>query len=313
VIRVGVVVATLLTIVDVEPADACSPPPDSIVGRSVVPEDGATGVPTNARVLIQYESGLGPPTSALELRALGGACVAFTEQTTNAHGAAMRILVPTGDLAPATTYEVLDTLDPQTCPSGHPDCYGPPMVIASFTTGDSADLIAPSATGVTVESWYNDHSGSTCEKHDNSIVYWVTIDALADDRPTSWLRLEYRDPEGNLIGGPLPIVRLGSSCPGGGGSGNIDVSLYTSSDDFFVRVVDLAGNAEAESHFLDGLTCAEGAAGGESPDGGTDGGSSVDGGDDGGGGCSTQQPTGVVLVLVMIALARRRQQARVAR
>ena len=74
------------------PAHACSPARPYIDSRSTVPEDGATDVPTNARVLVEYalsdyyfvDQGLEP---GVELRA------------------------PNGELVPATCHEANDFIE----------------------------------------------------------------------------------------------------------------------------------------------------------------------------------------------------------
>ena len=37
-------------------ARACTPPPTGVEGRTVLPEDGATDVPLNARVYVLYDT-----------------------------------------------------------------------------------------------------------------------------------------------------------------------------------------------------------------------------------------------------------------
>lgn len=284
-------------------AEACSPPSSEISGRTVVPEDGAASVPTNARVLIEYDTGGDGPPEPPQLRVQGGALVPVQSKYKYLTSLLVWVLQPNASLEPATTYEVLDVIR-FACPDPFvASCVGEPAVIATFVTAAGPDTIAPRSTGFTSETWFVVNQGTTC-KNDDAVVQRVSIETASDDGPPEWLRFEYLDAMGTVRAGPLPLVTVGRDC-GGGVAGSWDYELGMPAGAFSIRVVDLGGNVEAESHLLYAPTCEEARPqpmvdAGASPDGGAP----VEGGGDGCG-CATNRGGGGWLVLAMLALLLR--------
>lgn len=271
-------------------ARPCSPWPDGVQAREVFPENAAVDVPTNARVIVEYEwYQLGDPGNVLELRVQGGGTVAAEASQSDGRGL-YKILTPSSPLQSATTYELLDTLSFD-CPVEYPpSCLGDPVVIATFTTGTGADTTPPVLSGVSLVSGYVCNEGTSCEYSDEHTLNDITAASAVDDRP--WIFYEYLDDAGVLLAGPTRLVRAGTLCDAGSdGSIWVYVDVPTT---FRIRAVDLAGNVESTSHQLVGETCEEAVVGtacdpdavdaGVDAEPGPDGGSMVDGG---GGGCNS--------------------------
>lgn len=294
----GVFVTTATSAPD---ARACTPPPTGVEGRTVLPEDGATDVPLNARVYVLYDTQGSDPGSTLELRVQDGATVAVDETTPYTIGAA-RLLAPTAPLAPSTTYEILDTLA-LPCDSELPrTCIAEPTVIATFTTGAALDTARPSVTGVSVTS-RGACVADSCPDSESEQLDHISIDQVIDDFPTSWVMYEYLDLDGALVAGPTAWLTTGRGC--GDGAGYFPTYRYLAvPSDVLLRAVDLAGNVEASPHPIDGGTCAllECDTSGDTATAGAD-----------GGGCALHRGTNpgvLALALGALLLARRRPRVR---
>jgi MYXO-CTERM domain-containing protein len=303
----GVVVCAAVTAANVRESDACSPWWTGVAGRTVSPEDGAVGVPRNARIEVAYDTHGGDPGSTLELRVQGGATVAVTVTTPRTIGFA-RLLTPTEALAASTTYELLDTLA-LPCESEHAsDCIGEAVVIGTFTTGDALDTTPPEIVGLTLES----HAycvGIFCPEAQNEQTDLIRIVERADDFSTRWIHYEYLDAAGAVLAGPTTALTFGRGC--GGGAGYMPLSEYLwMPSSFQLRAVDLAGNVETTTHWITGSGC-ELATAHCSPSGedaGVDGGAATES-EASGCGCQSGSPSPATALLVLLLVsgpARRR-------
>ena len=123
---------------------ACSRVEPAVVSRVVVPADGATEVPINARVVLVYRTHrmwnfhfAAPLVRREGAEPVGGETSQIvTEESTTL------IFVPDAPLAPDTTYEVLDDVCLY-CDSGG-DAQSALAVVARFTTGPTRDDTPPS-------------------------------------------------------------------------------------------------------------------------------------------------------------------------
>lgn len=294
---IGAVALVAAALADAREARACSYPPQGLFERTVIPEDGATDVPRNARVLVWYDASYDVPGGAVILRAQGGDDVATTSSTPPTVGFA-RLLSPTAPLAPQTTYEIVDSLDVP-CPTDDvTECYGPFRVIARFTTGTELDTTPPAIDGVEIDSGGVCVSDA-CPEGQHEVVDQLTI-AATDDHPAAWIRYEYRTIDGELVAGPTHWQTLGRGC--GGGYGDIRFYRYLETPaEIVVRAVDLAGNVETVGRRVVGATCDDLAC---EPDAG--------GGSEGG--CATGAASAGVapIVLAFVLGRRRRRDARAA-
>ncbi len=135
------------------PARACSPIPAGIYGRTVWPGDGAQ-TPTNVRLVVSYSlawtDGRIPAIgSDLVLLDADGSTVAITTEVTGSDV----VVRPDAPLLPNHGYQLADrrtvpcTLD---VGAGGADCQltAAPSPIASFTTGATSDVAAPTFAGL---------------------------------------------------------------------------------------------------------------------------------------------------------------------
>jgi len=243
-VRTAFAVAVISLVAGPRQADACSPWFDGYV-RTVLPEAGATSVPLNARITVDYSWIIDPV--GLELREAGGASVSVTLDRLPAR----LVVSPTAYLAPNTTYELLDTLSLE-CVDPEPWCYGEAAVIATFTTGSDEDLVPPQISGVSVTGEFRCNEGSSCDTSNYELTS-VAITAVEDDGPDAWLRYEYLDEDGSLVYGPGPLIQVVDDCSGGGPDERPD-RAFEYSGTFQLRAVDLAGNVSA-AHTLATLAC----------------------------------------------------------
>jgi len=147
-------------------ARACSAPEPAIFSRDMFPPPGATGVPTNAKVVVTYRAGasyginIGYPVDAgdpdigtdLELRRKGGAGVAIDLQNvalepTGYDRVIGMVLTPMQPLASGVEYEVVDRHPTIPCGRNRPvSCaLGAVTVVGSFTTAAGPDSQPPPA------------------------------------------------------------------------------------------------------------------------------------------------------------------------
>ncbi len=177
---------------------ACSAPLPGVVStRQVIPADGSTNVPSNARVILSYEGTSGGVPDHPKLRAPDGTDVPVTVSTpVNTPGIpslATYVLVPGAPLKENTTYTVLSDYAQLPCvqnnlaivgAGGNPTCFPtldggdsfggdagvpPTNVISSFTTGAGPDTTPPTLSGslsYTVGSRYTCTAGACCGPYD---------------------------------------------------------------------------------------------------------------------------------------------------
>ncbi len=128
--------------VDVSPAEACSEP-WGIYERTSLPEDGATAVPTNVEIRVKYEGEPCAFPGGPQLRPMGGDPTELTTVAgTGTSFDSVGIYRPMAELAPDTTYELLDRAVVP-C-DGFDDCTLPDFeVFATFTTGSGPDSKKP--------------------------------------------------------------------------------------------------------------------------------------------------------------------------
>jgi len=285
-------------------ADACGPPWGGVSERVVLPEDGATDVPLNARIYVLYDTAGGDPGSTLSLRVQGGADVALGATTPLTLGSA-RLLTPAAPLQPSATYELLDTLTLPCDSEFASDCISAAAVIATFTTGTAADTSAPSLTGVSLQS-SGFCTGESCPDGEDVQYDTITIGAVADDLPTNWVQYMYLSTDGQVLAGPTSWLITGRGC--GGGAGYFPIVKYLALPSTVdIRGVDLAGNVETTPHVLEGGTC-------DLIDCGPDAGPGAGGGPFAGAGCgcasgklSGGDPVLVIACLGWLGLVRRRR------
>ncbi|MCA9675396.1 MAG: hypothetical protein H6709_24740 [Kofleriaceae bacterium] len=242
--------ASLAIMVAPRDADACSPPPDGVWRRVVLPPDGAVDVPTNATIVVDYDVLV---DSTLALRVQGGADVAIDVTTVDA--APRRVLVPQQPLQPSTIYEVLDDLALPCTELDPATCLTTPQVVATFTTGAGRDDTPPQLVDVTVSEGFECNRGGSCPEGYDLATQSITIGAVQDDRPAAWVRFQYADAAGLPIGVPTSLTTTGQVC----GDGYFPLQAYVGvpAGDFQVRAVDLAGNVEPVAHVLHASTCDE--------------------------------------------------------
>lgn len=238
VIAFSVAVASLLLTVRSGVAHACSPPGDGIYGRTVQPPDGATGVPINAEIRLRYEGRL-EIDPQIRVRPVGELPI---EVEVEAVDYRLFIARPTGGLEANTTYEVLDRVQ---VPCDR-ECMSPGFqVVASFTTGDAADVTPPTFAGLaSVNSRYIEFDG-TCGEY-STVIFDLSWEQATDDHPTEWLRYNVYDDRGRGVS-----LYAGTSVSGQalcGGSADfwpIEAPFSGPTGEYWVRAVDLAGNEDA--------------------------------------------------------------------
>ncbi len=294
IVSLGLVVAVVLLGAPSD-ADACSPYPDGVQGRRVLPHDGANDVPRNTRVIVHYDIYRGSPGSTITLREAGGADVAVTVAQAGGDGV-QYIVTPVAPLAPSTTYEVLDNFSFECSDAGMSGCLAEPAVVRTFTTGTVLDLTPPVLTDVTLAPSYHCFEGTSCSGAANVVVDQVRPIVGDEPYPMTWIYFEYLDAAGEVLVGPTPLISSGRGCGGGYGEDAPVEFVYTPRQ-VWLRAVDLAGNL-GEAHALVGGSCEELVIGTAcDPAGGLDGGAGGDGGaagDAGGCGCATGQGPGGV-------------------
>lgn len=286
------------------PAHACSPPP-AIGSRIILPGDGATNVPTNVRVALEYDGTSSRPELAeVQIQPVGGQPVAVTAQRglTNHPFRFLVFVRPTTPLAANTTFQILTHIPGVPC--GSESCITTTFsVAATFTTGSGPDTVPPTyagLSGVTASKQICD--SDACCGPDRAVAYGFGRGTPTDDVAYAGVNL-YRVGSGlvseltNLSG-----FELCSGQPSGGGpSGDFMAPVGT----FYAHAVDLAGNEDSNMQLVTvPVTCADvGKDGGGSDTGGSGAGGS-------GGGCSSSVApySGPPLILLALVLLRRRRR-----
>lgn len=321
-VRIALLLSTVAAVLmaDVRRASACSAPGPSLYSRSVVPGDGATGVPTNARVRVLYLghwNGVLPP--ALSLREAAGASVEVSfEWRARSLFDWLVVVTPSLPLQPSTTYEVLDELSlPCEDPSG--DCLGEPIVVATFTTGTGADMTPPVfGGGATVESALGGCADSACCGPYDSVNFEAMF-TVATGEPVGGVLYEVI-----LQGEEQPIARVPGVafhgmrvCDGLVMFDGVTAVTLHGDAPFALRAYDVAGNF-ADSDWVTDVNCP---AVWPEPDAGpaaaVDAGPGQDAGlaavNDGGGGCGCNagrrdrgQPLGWLLIAALVLIASSR-------
>jgi MYXO-CTERM domain-containing protein len=250
---------------------ACSLPIPAYNGRAVLPPAGATGVPTNSRVLVVY-GGTALRVDSPWLRATTGIDVA-AKVTMLTSGHDIYVVQPTEPLQPNTTYQVLSQVATLPCTGGtypypyYPLCtsandagsatydagddggVGPAAtVISTFTTGAGPDTVAPALVGgLSHTSQKQDcDSGSCCGPYSGYLVTFSWPNAN-DSNPVYY----------ELAHGDSPVFALAALVPVSGSILNADGQFFCSgmgsmlasftgvAGDYSLVAVDLAGNRSA--------------------------------------------------------------------
>jgi hypothetical protein len=187
---VGLVALTCVGVVLGAPAqvDACSPPPPWTYRTGLLPQDGATEVPSNVELLFRYYPGYEwyevTPTDPI-LRIAGGSAVELAIETI-VQGSwdfaeVMLIARPTAPLEPLQDYEILDRIGDGAC-AIEGECTEH-VVIGTFRTGGGADETPPTAAVISETGIYCDYcyeEGACCYVHETTYGY-VRWDAATDN------------------------------------------------------------------------------------------------------------------------------------
>lgn len=125
-------------------ARACSGGTVSVSTRTTMPADGDVDVPLNARVLVRYVGSASIRYPQVRLRQVGND--EFPMQQTTLVAPGTTVIQPAAALQPNTRYEILDGM---VVPCLGMECVpGDPRVVASFTTGATADETPPTFSGL---------------------------------------------------------------------------------------------------------------------------------------------------------------------
>jgi MYXO-CTERM domain-containing protein len=247
VLVVVVVVAACLAAPRV--GEACSYA-EGITLRTVMPDDGATGVPINTRVVVLYERAFGMLPLTVVLRAPDGAEVTATAERVALDFLEVQVVTPAAPLVADTRYQVIDRLALDTT-CYFEECVGEPQVIATFTTGGASDATPPMVAAARVTTEYFLIEETSCGGG-ASVRHRTELDGVSDD--FAGVLYHYYDAAGTRVAGPLPLVTVGHDCDAPA-SDSFDLPLAT--DTYTVRAVDLAGNEEPTGHRLTGQPCSD--------------------------------------------------------
>jgi len=244
-----VMLVALLVCVETVPASACEPaPPGPARLRDVLPADGATGVPTNTQVRLDYDGSETTGLQDVEVRPVGGAALTTTIALLRNAGYPLRQLVVVhlqAPLAPQTQYEVV---------AGN--------VVSTFRTGDGADTTPPTFAGIaSVTTSVTDCSDSSCCGPNRIAYVRMSWDGASDDFSTAMVR--YNVYAGNALVVPMTSVgAVGFQVCSGQLSGTGPLANFEGgSGKYLVRAVDLAGNEDTNNVTQDVTVSCDGAGG----------------------------------------------------
>lgn len=282
-------------------AHACEPPL-AIGSRDILPGDGATNVPTNVRVALQYHGSSSRPELAdVQIQPVGGQPVAVTAERglTNHPFRFLTFVRPTAPLAANTTFQVLTRIPGVPC--GSESCITSTYsVAATFTTGGGPDTVPPTYAGLSgVTASVQTCNSDACCGPDRVVSYGFDRGTPTDDVAYAGVKL-YRVGSGLVSEfGFLSGFELCSGQPTGGGpSGDFMAPVGT----FYAHAVDLAGNEDSNMHLVTvPVTCADGMNAGMDAGNGASGSS--------GAGCSSSvapHSDPPLMVLALLLLRRRR-------
>src|SRR5262249_19775057 len=133
------------------PTYACEPP-SPIQDRVILPLDGATNVPTNARVALRYFAVPDRPEFAdVEIQPVGWKPIEVTVQRgTTCHPFRFLVCIrPTDPLAANTTFQILTRIPTVPCRQ-EPCTSSTYSVAATFTTGSGPDTVPPTYAGLSM-------------------------------------------------------------------------------------------------------------------------------------------------------------------
>lgn len=227
-------------------AEACSPP-WGVSRRVVLPPDGATGVPLNAEVVVEYEGAVRDHEWPLQVRPVGGEPLALELDVFGVGWRAIATGRLDAQLEPDTTYEVLDRLT-MPCQDSVANCLRDDFaVVATFTTGTAPDLVAPQFGGLQTLSsdFVPEDESDSCGVY-AYVDFHLWWDAAEDDSPVAWLRYvvyDTNDQRWNVqLGG---ISAAGQAlCSGRSDVWPLGADFTGPVGGYFVRAVDIAGNED---------------------------------------------------------------------
>jgi hypothetical protein len=245
-------------------AHACTLNPNGAVTlRFVVPADGTTNVPINPLIAVVYwvrpeEQSLVISTTALRdvrLRPAGSTGESVPLTITTEMAGTTVVAVPKIPLEPNTQYELLQSVSPCTRESPVAACFaGEPTVAATFRTGTSPDLAAPSFPGVSGIDFGAfqrcNGAGGCCGDHYSGFPFYLRFDRATDAESAvagynvyeHGTRTRFLEPYGPTPG-PAFALSAFHYCDGSSSFWG----LGSSRGPYTVRAVDLAGNEDTNS------------------------------------------------------------------
>jgi hypothetical protein len=171
------ITATLVPTLAPPTASACQREPPGVRSRQVLPADGATGVPTNTRIAVEYLASDIEIAPSLALRTEGGTFVPHDVVSEEEGNSPTFVIAPRAPLAPGTRYWIYDRirLERECAATGGVPCTGEPLAFATFTTGATADTTPPTSTGVAIETHYVSAEQNSCGRTARSLTAaWFT-------------------------------------------------------------------------------------------------------------------------------------------
>lgn len=239
-------------------ARACSPPHQGILAREPWPSDGATSVPTNARIVVRY---IGDMTLVSSPDAVLGGDLELAP----ADGPALRthrevfeidpmetVVVLRADLAPSTSYVVRDRRAQIPCGEPASACrLTEPTVFATFTTGAGPDTAPPAFAGLSRISRPEKReclSPGGCCQLTRSLNYHLEWQPATDEVATGSLRYNVYDARD--LTKPIRRYVEGTTHHDGKLCSIEGATLPEPVDDYVVRAVDWAGNEDKNTEAL---------------------------------------------------------------
>lgn len=229
------------------PAHACSG--DAALHRRLVqPADGAEGIPVNTEIRIQYTGASAPEVrtglEGLAVRPVGGGDpIELTVETRPSDEGVVVVARPTAPLAVGAAYEILDRLADEWCVSD--PCLSEPAVVATFTTSDVEDLVAPAFGGlVEVSASADECDSSACCGPYSVVSHGFGWEPANDDGPADQIRYNVYGPGGSLVAALVSSARGYETCAGAP-TGDDEIGHFqVGPGEWSVRAVDLAGNED---------------------------------------------------------------------